>query len=580
VGHPGAVTDRPSSRARVTAAAFDPAPASTAGLGGDVATVLEQLLARGRQLVDLQARQQILLDAIISIGSDLSLADVLSRIVTSGTRLVDARYGALGVVDRDGRLTDFVHTGFTDTQIAEVGAPPAGKGLLGLLIADPRPLRLDTIAGHRPSVGFPPGHPPMAAFLGVPIRAGNRVFGNLYLAEKTTAAVFSEVDERLVTALAAAAGIAIENARLFEESLAQQRWSAAAAEVSAVVLGADHSVDPAATIAAAVRAAGPFTAVSVSLDRDSAPAVSGSADDASWLAERRVRTAVGHAAGPGAAPTAATVDRSDRQAHSWPLTGPSGHLGLIEALDPPATPDVAPAVDAFIVAFAAGAAQALELARAQDDRERLTLLEDRDRIARDLHDLVIQRLFATGLSVESLRVRAADPDTAARLDRAVLDLDDTISQIRRTIFSLRDTSPAGVRSLVTAIVDAAAAQPGPRPVLRIVGPVDAAVPPDLHTDIEAVLTEVLSNAGRHAPGAARWVDVRVTADTLTLVVTDDGPGLGSSTRRCGLANLADRAQRRGGTCTVDGGRAGGTRVSWSVPLSPPAAVVAPDRLAS
>jgi len=568
------VSDRPYSRTRVTAAAFDPTPASTAGLGEDVATVLAQLLDRGQQLVDLQRRQQILLDAIISIGSDLSLADVLSRIVTSGTRLVDARYGALGVVDREGRLTDFVHTGFTDTQIAEVGSPPAGKGLLGLLIADPRPLRLDTIAEHRASVGFPAGHPPMAAFLGVPIRAGDRVFGNLYLAEKTTAAVFSKVDERLVTALAAAAGIAIENARLFEESLAQQRWSAAAAEVSAVVLGADHSVDPAATIAAAVRAAGSFTAVVVRLDRDSTTAVSGSAAAAArLLGGSRSGSPLVRAALDGVE-TADGADGVDRGPHSWALTGPSGRLGLIEAVDPPAATDISPVVNAFIVAFAAGAAQALELARAQDDRERLSLLEDRDRIARDLHDLVIQRLFATGLSVESLRVRAADPDTAARLDRAVQDLDDTISQIRRTIFSLRDTSPAGVRSLVTAIVDAAAAQPGPRPVLRIVGPVEAAVPPDLHTDIEAVLTEILSNAGRHPPGAARWVDVRVTADTLTLVVTDDGPGLGSSTRRSGLANLADRAQRRGGTCTVDGGRAGGTRVSWSVPLCPPAAVVA------
>lgn len=540
----------PPPRARIIAAAFDPSPVPTAGLGEDFGAVLRQLLDRGQQLVDLQSRQQILLDAIITIGSDLSLPDVLGRIVTSATRLVDARYGALGVVDHHGRLTDFVHTGFTPEQVEVIGSPPAGEGLLGLLIADPRPLRLDTIAAHPASVGFPAGHPPMGAFLGVPIRAGDRVFGNLYLSEKTTAAAFSETDERLVTVLAAAAGIAIENARLFEESLSQQRWSAAAAEVSAVLLGEDHRLDPAEVIAAAARAAGPFQAVVVDLDGGGGhPGVSGLA------------TAVIHlVTGDGAGDAADGV-------RSWDLVGPSGRLGRIRAVPAPGAPEPLPAVDTFIEAFCAGAAQALELARAQDDRERLSLLEDRDRIARDLHDLVIQRLFATGLSLEGMRLRTADPDSSTRLDRAVQDLDDTISQIRRTIFSLRSTSRTGLRSTVTAIVDAAAKRPGPRPVLRIVGPVDAAVPTELYGDVEAVLTEALSNAARHAPGAAVQVEVRVSADTLALVVADDGPGVGASTRRSGLSNMADRADRRGGEFRCDAGRDGGTRVSWSVPLA-------------
>lgn len=549
----------PISRVRITAAVTDPVPAAAVGLAGDFATVLDNLVEEGRRLLDLQDRQQILLDAIITVGSDLSLSDVLARVVTSATRLAGARYGALGVVGPDGAMSDFVHSGIPASVRDEIGSPPVGRGLLGLLIADPRPLRLDTIAEHPASVGFPPGHPPMAAFLGVPIRAGNRVYGNLYLSEKATGSTFSDTDERLVVVLATAAGIAIENARLFETSSAQQRWSTAGAAVSAALLGEsrDAGVQPAAAIAAAVLTAGPFAAVSVDLTGDDGPAVTGSDDDA-----RRIVTA-------GPAPDTS----SDRHVTSWTLEGPSGPVGRVRAVTHPSAGGLPAAVDGFAADFCTGAAQAVELARARRDRDRLSLLEDRDRIARDLHDVVVQRLFATGLSLEGLRKRAPDPATAARLDDAVHDLDETIGQIRRTIFSLRSTSRAGVRALVTSLVDAAAdGSPGVRPLLWITGPVDLAVPAEMYGDVEAVVTEALSNAARHAPGAAVRVEVAVTDDTLTVRVADEGPGIGDTTRRSGLANLADRAQRRGGTCTtgsvetdpLDG--VTGTTVVWSVPI--------------
>ena len=198
--------------------------------------LLREVLTRVHGVLDEQDRQRLLLDAVVTMAADLSLDGVLARIVTIASNLVDAQYAALGVLDvRRDRLRTFIHHGMTDDQVAEIGELPSGHGLLGLIIDQPEPLRLSDLTAHPASYGIPPGHPPMSSFLGVPVRIRDRVFGNLYLTEKAGGVDFTEQDESIVIALAAAAGVTIENARLYEEAAQRQEWLSATAEIAAVL---------------------------------------------------------------------------------------------------------------------------------------------------------------------------------------------------------------------------------------------------------------------------------------------------------------------------------------------------------
>ena len=178
--------------------------------------LLREVLNRVQGVLDEQARLRLLLDAVVTMAADLSLDGVLSRIVAIASTLVDAQYAALGVLDTgpERRLRTFVHHGMDSDVVTEIGELPTGHGLLGLLIDEPRPIRLHDIAAHPASYGFPEHHPPMSSFLGVPVRIRDKVFGNLYLTEKAGGGDFTDDDETIVIALAAAAGVAIENARL------------------------------------------------------------------------------------------------------------------------------------------------------------------------------------------------------------------------------------------------------------------------------------------------------------------------------------------------------------------------------
>ena len=361
-----------------------------------------------------------LCDAVLMIASDLSLPEVLRRIVASACRLVECRYGALGVLDAQGKgLSEFVHVGIDAPTVSRIGHLPAGHGILGLLIVDPKPLRLVDLTQHPFSYGFPPHHPTMKSFLGVPIRVREEVFGNLYLTEKAGAVEFSEEDEELASALAVAAGIAIENARLH--------------------------------------------------------------------------------------------------------------------------------------------------ARVQD----VALLEDRERIARDMHDTVIQRLFAVGLQLQSAARLEARPEVAERLERSVDDLDDTIRQVRTTIFALEPPpSRHSVRDEILSL--AAEMQPilGFAPTVRVEGPVDTMVGRPLGDHLLAALREALSNVARHAHATQVDVTVRL-AEELVLEVLDDGVGLASDGAHHGrgLGNLRARAAALGGGATISTRPSGGTAVTWRVPTA-------------
>ncbi len=360
-----------------------------------------------------------LLDAVLTVGSDLDLPTVLHRIVETATDLVDARYGALGVLDESRtRLSQFITVGIDDDDRAAIGDLPKGHGILGLLITDPRPIRLPDLSEHPDSYGFPPNHPPMTSFLGVPIRVHGEVFGNLYLCDRQGDEVFSDVDEEMAVTLAAAAGIAIDQARLH--------------------------------------------------------------------------------------------------------------------------------------------------ARAGE----MSMMADRDRIARDLHDRVIQRLFAIGLSLEGISRADLPPDVTDRLHRAVDDLDETVRQVRSSIFELGERRLPGrsLRQEVIAVCADAARGLGFEPVVRFEGPVDAATDATIADHLLSVVREALSNVARHAQAHHVEVGVRAADGTIELVVVDDGVGIDpAAPEGNGLRNMERRATGLGGQVVVEPGVTTGTRVTWTVP---------------
>jgi signal transduction histidine kinase len=554
----------------------------------DLEVLLRAVLDRVHGVLDDRRRWQLLLDAVLAMAGDLSLDDLLHRIVGSAADLSGARYAALGVLDeeRTDRLRMFVTHGMSRDEIAEVGRLPTGHGVLGLLIQRPEPLRLHDVTRHPESSGFPPHHPPMKSFLGVPIRIRDTVFGNLYLTEKAGGVDFSEEDEQIVVALAAAAGVAIENARLHDEAARRETWLAATAEITNLLAESESTTQALQAVADRARqlaGADVTWVVSAENDRLALEVVSGAPADPD--AVRRLDLSRSLARTVAESGTAATVDDVVGDPRvvdlagilGWPRLGPavmvplrnrSGTAGVL-ALGWTAEHRASfSALDTALPSrFAEHAALALEVARSRRDERRLLLFEDRDRIARDLHDLVIQRLFAAGLSLQSGLRHSLPPEGAARLDSVVDELDATIKDIRRTIFALgtMDTGAADLQSEVVALVDRAASTLKFRPGLEFEGPVRTAVPPDVAPELLAVLGELLSNATRHAD--AHRIEVQVSVDdALCLVVADDGRGLPDQVSESGLANVRKRAASLGGTCEVASGP-DGTTVTWRVPLA-------------
>jgi signal transduction histidine kinase len=361
------------------------------------------------------------MDAVLMIEADIELPVLLRHIVEEACSLVGARFGALGVLNQErSGLEQFLTVGLSEEDEAVIGARPTGRGVLGLIITEPSPLRLDELGAHPESYGFPAGHPPMKSFLGVPIRVrvGDGAYGNLYLTDKMGADTFSDEDEALAEALALAAGIAIENTRLNE----------------------------------------------------------------------RVRM--------------------------------------------------------------------------------LSVLDDRERIGRDLHDRVVQRLFALGMGLQAAK-RLPELDLVReRIDKAIDDVDATIEEIRTTIFELGDHSVGGgIRQGVLALANELTPSLGSRPEVSFSGPVDNAVPQQVADHLLAVVRESLTNAGKHAQ-ATRFILKLSVGDDLVLEVMDDGVGIDPSNqgRGLGLRNLRNRAEKLGGTMEMQPGETGGTKIIWRVPL--------------
>jgi signal transduction histidine kinase len=543
---------------------------------------------QGRSSRPVDERSRALLDAVVAVASDLTLDGVLGRILTAATTLADAEYVALGVIDpdADSRLRTFLHRGMDQDVVERIGALPTGHGLLGVLIDDPRPVRLADLTAHPRSSGFPAQHPAMTSFLGVPIRVGDRVFGNLYLTGKRGGGDFTDEDEQVVVALAAAAGAAIDNARLHERTERRRAWlSATTTIITSLVSGAStgEALQLVADRAREVAGADVAWVVTKQASGLFLDVVSGAPADMEQLRRLSLRRSLASLVMSSGEPIVVADLQSDQRAvdvsriEGWPrlgpvvmvpLTAPGGPTGVLCLGWRPGAEEAFREVDPLLPAsFAEQASLAIQVADARAARQRLQIFEDRDRIGRDLHDLVIQRLFATGLGLQqAARMAAAHPDLAARLERAVDDLDDTIGDIRRTIFSLGQP-PGGkdVEAEVQELVARAASTLKFRPQLRMEGPLRTALGPALTQDLLAVLGEALSNASRHAQATS--VEVRVSVgDALEVRVSDNGVGIRPGAVESGLGNLRRRASRYQGTCDVRSAVGGGTTVVWRVPL--------------
>nr|WP_263980862.1 GAF domain-containing protein [Streptomyces sp. TML10] len=536
-----------------------------------------------------------------SVGSGLELRTTLDRICETAAGLAGARFVAIRVVSEEGDgLSDLVLHGADEKTARRIGRLPDGyEDLLGALIRapepepdrEPHPVPPADPSEEPRSVGSPGHHPPAGGFLGVPIRVRGEIFGYLYLAEKHGGGTFDDGDLAMVRVLATEAGIAVGNARLYEEAKQRERWIDGSVAVTTALLSggdADEALQVVAEQARRLSGAaagivllpeeeGGLEVVAVAPQEPSGllgTVVPADSEIVAELLGGRVvfvadaatdaRMLTRHASGYG--PTMLVPLQSDGRVLGTLVT-PRARGGR------PFTR----AECTLAEQFASQAALALMMAEAQRDRERLAVYEDRDRIARDLHDLVIQRLFATGLVLESARRRSRVPEVREGVGKAVAELDVTIQEIRTAIFALRQEpaeAPAGLRTRVLREINMAAVPLGFKPAHHIVGPVDTAVGDLIGTNLIAALREALSNAFRHA-GASR-IDVTVDATAtlpdgrpgVRLAVADDGAGIPEGGRRSGLRNLKRRAESLGGDSRLGPGTGedgGGTTVVWEVP---------------
>ena len=530
---------------------------------------------------------QALSDAVVGLGSDLDLRGVLHRIVQAACALSSARYGALTILGPDRSFVDLIIEGLSEAEIEKIGEIPHGHGLLGDLLDDPRPMRIARIREHPSAHGFPANHPDMNSFLGVPVHVHKRMFGLLYLADKQSAEEFSEADERAVAALGAAAGVAIENARLYALSQRRGRWLEASAELTRLLL---ERADRDTALGVVARRARELTG--------SAAACVLLADNETGLAVHAVDGAVvEHLQGqsvpregpaitrvldeglPTTVPDLRTLfDQDDetlgdeapiagdkkRPALLVPFRSSTNATGILLVVAP--TPAPSREDEYMLQTFADQAAIALDLAKARRDGEMLVVLAERDRIARDLHDVVIQRMFATGLMLQGAYRFAISPEVRERVETAVNELDTTIRDLRTAIFELHQKTAKTLRTELSDLVAEYSNVLGFAPRLSIKGPLDVSIDSQLRSQVLAVLREALSNVAKHAQATSVHLTLTATDHELIAQVADNGVGIDEAAYESGLRNLRERASKLGGSVTIERTEPRGTKIEWRVPL--------------
>ncbi|WUI66033.1 GAF domain-containing protein [Nocardia sp. NBC_00403] len=553
--------------------------------------LLGQVQDRIAEIVGVRDQMDRLIEAMLVVTAGLDLDNTLRTIVHTAIELVDAEYGALGVRETDKtshQLAEFVYEGIDDRTRVMIGDLPRGHGVLGLLIEEPKPIRLTDLSTHPSSVGFPPNHPPMHTFLGVPVKVRDEVFGNLYLTEKSGGQEFTEDDEVVVQALAAAAGIAIANARLYEQSRVRQQWLEATGDVATQLLAGgepgaalDLVADRALTLTQSTCA---FLALPDDPDipHDEVTelvVVAAAGVGADEIIGERIPVRESHSGSAFQHGRVVAVDELNFNplfhnpsrfgpALILPLRAEHSVIGVLATVRPPGAQPLDAALQSMMASFSGQAALALQLAHTQRRMRELDVLADRDRIARDLHDHVIQRLFAVGLSLQGTAQRARVPEIKSRLADTILDIQGIVQDIRHSIFDLHSsttTDSPTLRKRLHGVIADMVGESGLRTTIRLAGPVSVLAPP-LSDDVEAVLRETVSNVVRHADATKVSVYLRVD-DDVTIEVTDDGKGVPDDlTQMSGLVNLAKRAELSGGSFSVAKGQEGGTVVRWSVPL--------------
>ena len=548
--------------------------------------LMSEVQSRVTEIVgNTRERMDALLSAVLTVSTDLELDATLRRIVQAAVTLVGARYGALGVAAPDGSLSQFAYQGIDDATRSRIGPLPTGQGVLGVVTAGGAPLRLDDLSQHPSSTGFPAHHPQMRTFLGVPVLARGAVFGRLYLTEKVNGQVFTEDDELIVQALAGAAGVAVDNARLYEESQRRGRWLQATSEINAELLAGSNTLEALRLVAARAQelTEADYALIALADDPGQLP---------SNVTDLTVTVCVGMRADSlsgtkipisGSTTGAVFNDHMPRNVSelAFDLTeefGPALVLPLgsgqsvsgvlITVRSPGATPFDEQAMQ-VLATFADQAALALRRAESQLVRSELGVLADRDRIARDLHDHVIQRLFGIGLGMQSTRRRLGTGAMADRLGEHLDQLHEVVQDIRTAIFDLQvgpENAPR-LRTTIHAIVTDLTGDAAMHSSVRIAGPLDV-VPVNLAQQAAAVVREAVSNAVQHSRGTELRVAVSVD-DFLTIDVSDNGVGISSPlvATGSGLSNMARRAADGGGQCELGPGAHGvGTHLVWRVPL--------------
>ncbi|HEY5555286.1 MAG TPA: GAF domain-containing protein [Cellulomonas sp.] len=543
-----------------------------------------------------------LLDAVLSVASGLDLTGVLKRFVAASVELTGASCGALNVLDARGASTTFVQVGVSPAVAAMLRHAPHNSGVLGQ-IPEEGVLALDDLTHHPAFQGFPANHPPMGAFLGTAVRVREKVYGYLYLTDKPGG--FTDGDADVVIALAASAGVALANAQLYANAARREHWLRAGQDITTMLLSGADEEEALAHIAATAREVAGADTAALAL-----PGVGG---------ELVVELADGHAAES----LIGSVMPSDGP--SWSVMGEGRGL-LVESLSQSRVVRVLPmrafgpamfaplqtsgrGVGVLILmrriggppfessdlvtaeSFAAQAALAFVLAEARHAQDVAALVDERERIARDLHDLAIQQLFATGMQLETVRRRAArgvDPSELTSIVEDALDnVDASVRQIRQIVYALRD--PDAANGIVERLRrEASLARTGlgfaPSFVVTLDGEtvpdgdyieadqIDARIGPDLTDDVVAVVREGLANAARHAHASSVAVRVCVKGQgptgTVIVEVEDDGVGLPATrARRSGTGNLAARARQHGGTFTLGASPVGrGALLTFEAPL--------------
>jgi signal transduction histidine kinase len=536
-------------------------------------------------MAGIHERYERLLEAGLALAADLSLPATLQRIVELAAGLAGARYGALGVLGRDGVITEFVTTGVSDAERAAIGHIPVGRGILGVLIEDARPLRLHDIAEDPRSVGLPPNHPPMRSFLGVPVMARGRVYGNLYLTEKHGGEDFDADDERALTLLAGQAGAAIEAAWLFEEANDRAQRLEAIRSISTAILAGTDTGELLALVVGHARALVGADLASLALPAGDERLVVEAADGL-LAAELRgtVFPAEGSVTGEvirtGKAVVLADAHSDDRVAQPIvragigpavfvPLAVRGRTLGTLTVANARGGAPLRETEVQLVETFAEQAAVALEYARLQSQLQRLAVLEDRERIAKELHDGAIQSLFAVGMGLQGSALLAGSSELRDRLQNAVEELDRVIRDLRNYIFGLRPGILADrqLDQAIQGLVEEFRRRTG----MVAVAEVDPAVAADLGgraADVIQLAREALSNVSRHARAVTCRVSLYRDEGGGVLEIDDDGrgfdlarsPGTGQ-----GLRNLRERAEGLGGRAEIHTTPGQGTRVRVTIP---------------